>query len=69
MASAEELIKQRDALQEQIDAALKEERVAALVDVKNKIKLHGFTQTELRSVIKTRKRKSKATSKAKDSSS
>ena len=69
MASAEELIKQRDALQEQIDAALKEERVAALVDVKNKIKLHGFTQTELRSVIKSRKRKLKDASTKDDTSS
>lgn len=68
MASAEELIKQRDALQEQIDAALKEERAAALIDVKNKIKLHGFTQTELRGVIKVRRRKSKVTSQAKDAS-
>lgn len=65
MPSAEELIKQREELQAQIDAALKQERAAVLEDVKNKIKLHGFTLTELRSVIKTRKPKSKAASKDK----
>jgi hypothetical protein len=67
MSNATDLIKQRDELNEKIDTALKSERAAALVDVKATIKLHKFTQTELKSAITTRKRKSKK--KAEDANS
>jgi len=57
MSNAADLIKQRDELNEKIDTALKSERATALSDVRAKIKLHKFTLTELRSVVKMRKRK------------
>ena len=60
MANLAELVQQREELDAKIAEALKEERAEDLAYVKEKIKLHSFTMTELRSVIKTRKRKAKA---------
>jgi len=59
MSNAADLIKQRDELNEQIKLTLKDERAAALVDVKATIKMYKFTQTELKSAITSRKPNSK----------
>jgi uncharacterized protein (UPF0335 family) len=61
MVDVEDLIKQRDAMEVQIKEALKEQRADDLKDVLAKCKRHGFTATEMKSAIKTRKRKPKAT--------
>ena len=55
MARAEEIMVQIDQLTKELEAAKLEDRAEALIDVKMKIKLYGFTATELRSVIKRRK--------------
>jgi hypothetical protein len=60
MVDVKDLMKQRDVMDAQIKAALKEQRAADLKDVLEKCKLHGFTATEMKSAIKTRKRKPNA---------
>lgn len=70
MSRVEELTKQKEELEKQLEAAKKEERDEALQTVRKLCKLHEFTPTDLRSYLKTRKRgKAKAKTKTDDSSS
>lgn len=57
MANLEDLINQRNEMDVQINNALKEQRAADLKDVLAKCKMHGFTATEMKGAVKTRKRK------------
>ena len=63
MATVEELLKQKEELEAAIAEAMKAEREEVVKDVRKKIKDYNITATELRGVIKTRKR----TAKTKDS--
>jgi len=71
MANLAELVKQREKLDEEIEKARKDARADDLAQVKETIKLHSFTLTELRSAItmRKRKRKVKATTEAESVSS
>jgi hypothetical protein len=63
MATFEELLKQKQEIEAALEEAMKREREDVVRDVRKKIKDYNITATELRGVIKTRKR----TSKPKDS--
>jgi hypothetical protein len=63
MATVEELLKQKQEIEAALEEAMKREREDVVRDVRKKIKDYNITATELRGVIKTRKR----TAKAKDS--
>jgi hypothetical protein len=63
MATVEELLKQKQEIEVALEEAMKREREDVVRDVRKKIKDYTITATELRGVIKTRKR----TSKPKDS--
>jgi hypothetical protein len=63
MATVEELLKQKQEIEVALEEAMKREREDVVRDVRKKIKDYTITATELRGVIKTRKR----TAKPKDS--
>lgn len=63
MSTVEELLKQKQQIEAALEEAMKRERDDVVRDVRKKIKDYNITATELRGVIKTRKR----TAKAKDS--
>jgi DNA-binding protein H-NS len=68
MGRVEDLLKQKEQLEKELETAMKEERDAALQEVRKLCKTYGFTPTDLRSYLKTRKR-STAKAKTDDSSS
>lgn len=63
MATVEELQKQKEEIERQLEEAMKEERAEVVEEVKRLCKTFNITATELRGCLKTRKgRKAKADS-------
>jgi nitrogen regulatory protein PII len=56
MATIEELKKQKDDLEKQIEAAIKQGRADAVKEAKRLCKTYNITATELRGCLKTRGR-------------
>ena len=54
MATIEELKKQKDDLEKQIEAAIKQGRADAVKEAKRLCKTYNITATELRGCLKTR---------------
>lgn len=57
-------MKQKTAIEDQLKIALKDERMAELALVKEKIKLFGFKTTDFKGVLKTRKKSATPTATA-----
>ena len=56
----DELLAKQAALKVELDAAMKEDKAAVLKDMKEKIKLFGFTTTDFKGVLKTRAKRGTA---------
>lgn len=60
MSRTDELLAKKKAIDEELQAALKDERKAELALIKEKIKLFGFTTTDFKGVLKTRAKRGEA---------
>lgn len=60
MDTIEQLLKQREEIDKKIEEQKKHGREEALKKVRDLCKLYGFSATELRSVLKTRKKREKS---------
>ena len=60
MSRVEELLKQKEQIEAELEEAKKEERAAAIEEAKRLCKTFEITPTELRGALKMRKRKAKA---------